>query len=842
MQVTETNVRRYGTALTTLLALVSGVAGATAADRAGNYLVVTPTGYDGSAPLTQFIDARTGMGFNVMTYVVPSGTTKETIRSYIRSLWGTADAPDYILIVGDTAGSSTSTSTTIPHWIGLASRHACSDVYYACMDDGDDWQPEIAIGRFSVTSVGQLQTVVDKTLHVEAGVYDDPNYVERAALLAASDMTSGAEETHNWVIENFLEPEEFECTRVFARLGGDTADIAAAVNRGCLFTVYGGHSTSSGWYNPAFYQEDVRALTNDGLYGMAFGWSCNSAHFSYSECFGETWLRVPNKGAAAYLSASDLIFWGDWDDWEPTRQLERYFFTAIFADGIREVGPAWRTALYYFLDDYGSDPSYPDYLNRTRNLFEEMVLLGDPALYLPEGRGFELDPEPASQFVCSPPADEVAYTISVNPTGDFDEVVTLTASGVPSGASVAFSVNSRPPPFTTVMTVSDIIAGSPGLYAIEIRGTAASLVRSATVELGLSTDVPGTVTPTSPADGATDISRTPTLSWLPADQGMEYELEVSSSPDFATIIYRAVVPETEHALETSLESATEYFWRVRAINGCGDSDFSEVFSFTTIAQTYYFTEQFESGFDLDYLTVEFAPDGSGDFYDMCAYEADALPVDPAGGTSLYIEEDRYAQVVLADSRTVRLYGLGYSNFYVCDNGYLTFTEGDSDYSESLGEHFDLPRISVLYDDLSIRYGTVSWKQLDDRAVVTCEDVPEYGTGNQNTYQVELFFDGEIRITWLRIDVDDCIVGLSAGEGLPDDFIATDISAAGPCGPDCPGDLDGDGTIGLGDLAILLAHYPTDSGATYDDGDLDDDGDVDLADLATLLAIYGTDCD
>ena len=176
MQVTETNVRRYGTALTTLLALVSGVAGAAAADRSGNYLVVTPTGYDGSAPLTQFIDARTGMGFNVMTYVVPSGTSKEAIRAYIRGLWGTPDAPDYILIVGDAASSSTATANTIPYWVGQASRHACSDVYYACMDDGDDWQPEIAIGRFSVTTPTMLQNVVDKTLFVEAGDFPDPDY------------------------------------------------------------------------------------------------------------------------------------------------------------------------------------------------------------------------------------------------------------------------------------------------------------------------------------------------------------------------------------------------------------------------------------------------------------------------------------------------------------------------------------------------------------------------------------------------------------------------------------------------------------------------------------------
>jgi hypothetical protein len=59
--------------------------------------------------------------------------------------------------------------------------------------------------------------------------------------------------------------------------------------------------------------------------------------------------------------------------------------------------------------------------------------------------------------------------------------------------------------------------------------------------------------------------------------------------------------------------------------------------------------------------------------------------------------------------------------------------------------------------------------------------------------------------------------------------------------DCFGDLNGDGEIGLSDLAELLSNYGTTSGATYEDGDLDGDGDVQLADLAALLAVYGTQC-
>lgn len=58
---------------------------------------------------------------------------------------------------------------------------------------------------------------------------------------------------------------------------------------------------------------------------------------------------------------------------------------------------------------------------------------------------------------------------------------------------------------------------------------------------------------------------------------------------------------------------------------------------------------------------------------------------------------------------------------------------------------------------------------------------------------------------------------------------------------CPGDVDGNAVVDLGDLAILLAHFGAASGATLADGDLDGDGDVDLQDLTTLLANFGTTC-
>src|ERR1035441_4785941 len=73
-------------------------------------------------------------------------------------------------------------------------------------------------------------------------------------------------------------------------------------------------------------------------------------------------------------------------------------------------------------------------------------------------------------------------------------------------------------------------------------------------------------------------------------------------------------------------------------------------------------------------------------------------------------------------------------------------------------------------------GTISWKQLADRLAVTYQAVPVYGSTTQtNSFQIELFFSGTIRITYLNLNAVSGLVGLSAGAGLPINFVASDYT-------------------------------------------------------------------
>jgi hypothetical protein len=74
--------------------------------------------------------------------------------------------------------------------------------------------------------------------------------------------------------------------------------------------------------------------------------------------------------------------------------------------------------------------------------------------------------------------------------------------------------------------------------------------------------------------------------------------------------------------------------------------------------------------------------------------------------------------------------------------------------------------------------------------------------------------------------DPRLVDFAAIEG--DQFVVISVG-----GNDCPGDLDGNGTVDGADLTILLGNW-----GGMSDGDLDGNGSVDGADLTMLLGNWG----
>ncbi|MHC5113811.1 MAG: hypothetical protein ACYTGP_05225 [Planctomycetota bacterium] len=450
------------------------------------------------------------------------------------------------------------------------------------------------------------------------------------------------------------------------------------------------------------------------------------------------------------------------------------------------------------------------------------------------GPGFALSTSPGSAEICAP--DTAQYDVGITQFEGFVEPVVFTANGVPAGATATFTANNVVPPGATSLIISDTDLATPGQHTIEIVGTTPSLTKSTFVVLDLSTALPGDVTLVDPTDGETEVARMPTMTWNTATQGTTYDLEISTNPSFAGLTYSATVTGTSHQVSTNLQSLTTYYWRMRANNGCGSGNDSPTFTFQTLEQPDYFTEDYnDASNDLDGLSVSFIPDGSGDFYETCLTEITELPTDPAGGNVLSLSDDS-STPVSTGFQSVSLYGTVYTTFHVGSNGYITFTGGDSDYTESLADHFDTPRISGLFDDLAPHNGgTISWKQVANGFAVTWEDVPEYSNTGANTFQIEMFSAGEIRISWLSLTANDGISGLSDGNGIPSDYVETDHSATLDCNATCFGDLDGSGDIGFGDILQVIGAWGPCAACPED---LDGSGEVGFGDILVLIGVWG----
>jgi uncharacterized repeat protein (TIGR02543 family) len=94
---------------------------------------------------------------------------------------------------------------------------------------------------------------------------------------------------------------------------------------------------------------------------------------------------------------------------------------------------------------------------------------------------------------------------------------------------------------------------------------------------------PSAPTLSSPANGATGIAVSPTLTWSTVTAVVTYRAQVSTASDFSTgmVVDDSTLTAASKAL-SSLTNNTQYYWRVNAKNAAGTSAWSTAFSFATI--------------------------------------------------------------------------------------------------------------------------------------------------------------------------------------------------------------------------------------------------------------------
>jgi subtilisin-like proprotein convertase family protein len=194
--------------------------------------------------------------------------------------------------------------------------------------------------------------------------------------------------------------------------------------------------------------------------------------------------------------------------------------------------------------------------------------------------GFSLSGSPLDQEICAP-GNLADIDVSVGAVQAFTNPVTLSYSGLPGGSSGAFTVNPVVPGNSSVAQVF-IGPVTTGDYDFQINGAAADADdKSLTVNVAAFDGAPGAVTLVAPADGATDLSTAPTLSWNAVNGASSYLVEVDDDPGFGSVDFSTTTEDTSASISPGLDTETTYYWRVQAVNPCGGGSYSPVFSFST---------------------------------------------------------------------------------------------------------------------------------------------------------------------------------------------------------------------------------------------------------------------
>jgi uncharacterized protein (TIGR02145 family) len=85
----------------------------------------------------------------------------------------------------------------------------------------------------------------------------------------------------------------------------------------------------------------------------------------------------------------------------------------------------------------------------------------------------------------------------------------------------------------------------------------------------------------TPANNANQIVLPPTLTWSASTGATSYSLQVSASSTFQNFAFDQSGLTEESKQVTALRSSTKYYWRVKAFNSFGASDYSTTYNFTT---------------------------------------------------------------------------------------------------------------------------------------------------------------------------------------------------------------------------------------------------------------------
>mgnify|MGYP001177269401 CR=1 FL=1 len=343
----------------------------------GSYLIIVPDGI--MDYLADFVSFKNSQGFDV--YVLPlseAGESADAIKTTITNKLTDDPMLEYVLLIGDVDGFAALPS----FFYGI--ENDVSDQTYTHLQ-GDDYIPDVFIGRLSVDSFSDLAVIMAKTIqYARDPLLYNSEWLDKGLIVAGNYSNTypipiTPKWTSYWLRDELLDYGYSQVDTVFYPPVQQGAPyIISSIDNGVGIVNYRGWGDANGWHYPEFHVEDVNDLNNGWLTPVFMSYVCNSNDFANNvdPCLSEAILRggtptVP-KGGVAFIGPSDLHTSTKYNN-----IINAYMYDAMLNHEVFELGPAMQAGQSGLLTEFPAQNGPGEAQEFYAHVYN---ILGDPSL------------------------------------------------------------------------------------------------------------------------------------------------------------------------------------------------------------------------------------------------------------------------------------------------------------------------------------------------------------------------------------------------------------------------------------------------------------------------------
>lgn len=285
----------------------------------GDLLVITTASYENG--IEPYIQWKKEMGYKVAKSVVPQGTD---VTSLIQEAYDNNHNLMYVQLVGDWDDIKANTI-----YMSAEGGDVPADPTMGCVA-GNDYYPDIAIGRFSCNNDAQLKVQVDKAINYEKNPNMDPNWRETFIGVGSSSGSADGDDSEadyvhiQRIFTEKLQPFTYTTEKGNYGSNANAGTLATHINDGASTIAYCGHGSATAFSTTGFNNNNVENTANGDRLPFIVSVACkNGAYHKSSDCFAEAWLKKQNGGAVVTLMSTVN------QGWKPPQRGQDYFYDIL---------------------------------------------------------------------------------------------------------------------------------------------------------------------------------------------------------------------------------------------------------------------------------------------------------------------------------------------------------------------------------------------------------------------------------------------------------------------------------------------------------------------------------